>query len=146
MKKLSLLAALALASNLAWAAEHTVMMKNMGADGTMVFEPAVLKVAVGDTVHFEPTDPAHNSESVPGLVPEGGATWKGGMSQKVSVTLNKEGVYVYKCAPHAIMAMAGVLVAGNPVNLDKIKADSAAFQGSFMMNKDRLKKYLEQVQ
>lgn len=132
-------------TSVTWAAEHTVKMKNMGADGSMVFEPAVLKVAVGDTVHFEPTDPAHNSESVTGLVPQGGATWKGGMNQKVSVTLDKEGVYVYKCAPHSIMAMVGVIVAGNPVNLEQVKADSASFQASFMLNKDRLQKYLDQV-
>ena len=74
-------ATLLLASSLTWAAEHTVKMKNAGADGSMVFEPAVLNVAVGDTVHFEPTDPAHNSESVAGLIPAGAASWKGGMSQ-----------------------------------------------------------------
>ena len=29
----------------------------------------------------------------------------GGMNQDISVTLNKEGVYVYQCDPHAMMAM-----------------------------------------
>ena len=68
-------AALMLSSQLVFAAEHTVQMKNVGADGTMVFEPAVLNVAVGDTVHFEPTDMAHNAESVNNLIPEGSAGW-----------------------------------------------------------------------
>ena len=65
------------ASSTIFAEEHTVEMKNSGTDGMMVFEPSVLKAAVGDTVHFVPTDMAHNSESVPGLTPEGSATWKG---------------------------------------------------------------------
>ena len=33
----------------------------MGTDGAMVFEPAVIKVSVGDTIHFKATDAAHNS-------------------------------------------------------------------------------------
>ena len=31
---------------------HTIEMKNEGADGTMVFEPGVIKVSVGDTINF----------------------------------------------------------------------------------------------
>lgn len=127
------------------AAEHTVQMKNAGAGGIMVFEPAVLKVAVGDTVTFLPTDLAHNSESVPGLTPEGSVTWKGNFNEKVSVTIDKEGVYVYKCLPHTVLGMVGVIVAGNPTNLEKIKKDSAAFSATFATNKDRLEKYLSQV-
>lgn len=132
-------------SSFAAAAEHTVKMKNMGADGPMVFEPAVLKVAVGDTVHFEPTDMAHNSESVEGLIPEGASPWKGEMSQKVSVTVDKQGVYVYQCLPHAMMAMVGVIVAGEPKNLDAVKANAPALEAKFVMNKERLANYFTQV-
>lgn len=137
--------ALMLSSQLVFAAEHTVQMKNVGADGTMVFEPAVLNVAVGDTVHFEPTDMAHNSESVTNLIPEGSAGWKGAMNQKVSFTVDKEGVYVYKCTPHTIMGMVGVVVAGSPTNLEEIKTQSASLSATFVMNKDRLTNYLNQV-
>jgi len=145
LKAFAITAALFLSSQVAVAAEHTVQMKNVGADGTMVFEPAVVKAAVGDTVHFVPTDMAHNSESVPGLIPEGAAGWKGEMNQKISVTLDKEGVYVYKCAPHTVMAMVGVVVADNPTNLDDVKANSASLSATFAMNKDRLDKYLGQL-
>lgn len=136
---------LALAATAAQAAEFTVQMKNAGTDGPMVFEPAVVKVAVGDTVHFVPSDMAHNSESVDGLVPSGAATWKGGMNQKVSVTVDKEGVYVYQCNPHAIMAMVGVIVAGEPTNLEEVKANAASLNAKFVVNKDRLDKYLSQI-
>lgn len=110
-----------------------------------MFEPAVLNDAVGDTVHFVPSNMGHNSESSAGLCPANGTTRKGGMSQKVSVTLEKEGVYVYQCMPHAIMAMVGVLVAGKPSNLEALKEKSKALSAKFVMNKDRLDKYLAQV-
>lgn len=144
--KLSVLAPLSLTlflSSIAVnAAEHVVEMKNNGTDGMMVFEPSVVKVAVGDTVKFVPTDPAHNSQSVSGLTPAGSVTWQGGMSKEVTVTIDKEGVYVYQCAPHAMMAMVGVVVAGKPVNLEQVKTDSKKLSSTFMMNKDRLDNYL----
>ena len=128
-----------------FAAEHTVQMKNSGNGGIMVFEPAVLNVAVGDTVTFLPTDAAHNSQSVEGLIPAGATSWNGTLSQKVTVTIDKEGVYVYKCLPHAIMAMVGVIVAGEPTNLEEIKANVAALSSTFVTNKDRLDGYLAQI-
>ncbi|MCH2157424.1 MULTISPECIES: pseudoazurin [unclassified Oleiphilus] len=120
-------------------------MKNVGADGPMVFTPAVLHVAVGDTVHFLPSDPAHNSESVAGLIPEGATPWKGDMNKKVSVTIDKEGVYVYQCLPHSVLAMVGVIVAGKPTNLDAVKTNASSLTSKFVVNKDRLDKYLAQV-
>ena len=133
----------AVSTSIAFAAEHTVAMKNVGADGgIMVFEPAVLRVNVGDTVHFEPTDPAHNSESVPGLTPADSVTWKGTMNEKISVTLDKEGVYVYQCTPHLPLAMVGVIVAGEPTNLQQIQANAGSLTKKFGMNQDRLEQYL----
>ena len=44
-------------------------MLNAGEDGSMVFKPAVLKVSIGDTIHFKATDLAHNSASIDGMVP-----------------------------------------------------------------------------
>ena len=147
LKSCLILLAVIAAATKAFAAEHTVQMKNVGTDGSiMVFEPAVLNVAVGDTVHFVPTDAAHNSESVEGLIPEGATAWKGAMSSKVSVTLDQEGVYVYQCLPHIALAMVGVLVVGEPTNLDEIKEKSAELSGRIFSNKDRLDGYLAQIQ
>ena len=124
------------------AAEHTVQMKNSGVDGIMVFEPGFLKVAVGDTVHFEPTDVGHNSESVAGLIPAGASSWKGDLGKKVSIKIDTDGVYVYKCLPHAMLAMVGVIVAGNPTNLADIEKNVPSLNAKFSMNKDRLNMYL----
>ena len=127
----------------AFSAEHEVKMLNNGAGGMMIFEPAVLQVAIGDTVNFVATDMAHNSAST--LIPAGAKPWKGGMSRDISVTLNTEGVYVYECTPHKMMAMVGVIKVGNATNLDAIKQQSASVKSAFVMNKDRLDNYLNEL-
>lgn len=97
-------------------------MLNKGAAGAMVFEPSSLKVAVGDTVTFVPTDKSHNAETVAGLIPEGATPFKGKMNEAVKVTFDVSGAYVVKCAPHVGMGMIGLVVVGdNPVNLEAVK-------------------------
>jgi hypothetical protein len=39
------------------------------------------------------------------------------MDEEVSVTLDGEGVYIYACDPHKVMAMAGVIQVGKATNL-----------------------------
>jgi|TARA_B110000438_G_scaffold288638_1_gene322329 pseudoazurin len=126
-----------------FAAEHEVKMLNSGTEGYMVFEPAVLKVAVGDTVIFKATDMAHNSASIEGMIPEGANSWNGPMSRDVTVTVNKEGIYIYQCTPHAMMAMVGVIqVGGSSSNIDSILVKVGNLKASFVMNKERLDNYL----
>ena len=91
---------------------YTVKMLNQGATGVMVFEPAFLKINVGDTVTFESTDAAHNSASIPGMIPSGASPWNGQLSRDISVTFEIPGVYGYQCTPHAMMAMVGVIQVG----------------------------------
>jgi pseudoazurin len=105
-----------LASVAANAAEHEVKMLNKGAEGIMVFEPNVVKVAPGDSVHFVAADKGHNVESIDGMIPEGAAPFKGEMNKDVTVTLDKPGVYGFKCKPHYGMGMVGLIVVGEPVN------------------------------
>jgi pseudoazurin len=125
------------------AANHEVKMLNSGVEGFMVFEPAVVKAAVGDTVTFKATDMAHNSASIEGMIPEGANAWNGAMSQDVTVTVNKEGVYVYQCTPHSMMAMVGVIqVGGSLSNMDAIQAKVASVKAGFVTNKERLDTYL----
>ena len=125
------------------AANHEVKMLNSGAEGFMVFEPAVIKAAVGDTVTFKATDMAHNSASIEGMIPEGANSWNGPMSRDVTVTVNKEGIYIYQCTPHAMMAMVGVIqVGGSSSNIDSILVKVGNLKASFVMNKERLDNYL----
>ena len=67
------------------------------------------------------------------------------MSRDISVTLDTEGVYVYECTPHKMMAMVGVIKVGNATNLDAIKQQSASVKSAFVMNKDRLDNYLNEL-
>lgn len=125
------------------AANHEVRMLNSGAEGFMVFEPAIVKAAVGDTVTFKATDMAHNSASIEGMIPEGANSWNGAMSQDITVTVNKEGIYVYQCTPHSMMAMVGVIQVGESrSNIDSIQSKLAAVKAGFVTNKERLDTYL----
>tara|TARA_E500000081_G_C6118236_1_gene346395 strand:+ start:1489 stop:1929 length:441 start_codon:yes stop_codon:yes gene_type:complete len=133
---------LAIISGYSFSAVHEVKMLNAGVDGFMVFEPAVLKVNKGDTINFIATDMAHNSESISGMIPVGAQTWSGKMSADVSVTLDTEGVYVYKCTPHMMMAMVGVIQVGNASNIDEVKSAADSLKATFVTNKDRLTQYL----
>ena len=124
---------------------HEVKMLNSGADGIMVFEPAVIKISKGDTVNFVATDMSHNSASLDGMIPAGANSWNGALSQDISITFTEEGVYVYQCTPHAMMAMVGVIQVGEAVNLDTVKAEASQKKSIFVSNTDRLDEYLSQL-
>ena len=108
----------------ALAAEFKVNMVNKDAEGrAMQFEPAFLKVAVGDTITFVATDKGHDSESLAGGIPEGTEGWKGKINQDVSVTVTAEGLYAYKCTPHVVLGMVGLIQVGDSTaNADAITA------------------------
>ena len=145
MKKLAYILLISFSTFSLLSAEHTVKMLNAGKEGMMVFEPAVISIAKGDTVKFVATDLAHNSSSVEGMIPEGAQPWIGAMSQDIEVTLTEEGVYVYQCTPHNMMAMVGVIKVGNATNLEQVKAKVGDYKKTFLMNQERLDNYLSQI-
>jgi pseudoazurin len=103
----------------AGAAEYEINMLNKGEAGIMVFEPAFLEVAPGDTVRFRAVDKGHNAASIDGMMPDGAAPWSGGLSKDVDVTFDVEGVYGVRCVPHYAMGMVALIVVGDPsVNLE----------------------------
>ena len=107
----------------AFAANHEVHMLNKGKAGTMVFEPALIHVAPGDTVTFVPTDKGHNAETIPGMLPEGAEKFKGKLGKDAVVTFEVPGAYGVKCGPHLGMGMIALVVVGDaPANLETIKA------------------------
>lgn len=107
----------------AMAANFDVQMLNKGADGAMVFEPSLLKIAVGDTVTFIPTDKSHNVETIKGMLPEGAEPTKGKASQETIITFTVPGAYGLKCAPHFTMGMVALVIVGDaPANLDAVRA------------------------
>ena len=96
----------------ATAKDIVVQMKTQGATGMYAFEPALVKAAVGDKVHFVPADPSHNAEIIPGMIPAGVAPAKGAMGKEFVLTLSKPGIYGVKCLPHVSMGMVGLVEAG----------------------------------
>ena len=101
------------------AAETQIQMLNSGALGTMVFEPGFVRIAIGDTITFIPTDKGHNAESIRNMLPEGAEPFKGGIGKEISVTFTVPGVYGVKCAPHFPMGMVALILVGDlpPSNL-----------------------------
>jgi pseudoazurin len=121
--KLAAATAFVLAGGAAGAAEVEVKLLNKGSDGAMmVFEPALVKIAPGDTVKFVATDKGHNAETIKGMLPDGAAAFQGENGEDVSVKFDQEGVYGVKCLPHYGMGMVAMIVVGSPANEDQAKA------------------------
>ncbi|WP_245295037.1 pseudoazurin [Pararhizobium antarcticum] len=104
------------------AADFEIHMLNKGANGAMVFEPAGMKIAKGDSITFIPTDKGHNAETIKGLIPDGASPFKSKINETVKITFDTPGAYAIKCAPHVGMGMvAAVIVDDAPANLAAIK-------------------------
>ncbi|MFI4967643.1 MAG: pseudoazurin [Gammaproteobacteria bacterium] len=146
MKKFSvalLLAAAALFTGQALAADHVVQELNNGPDGAFTYGPSYVVIQPGDTVTFTPTDQGHNSESV--FLPEGATPWKSEISQPLTVTFTKPGVYIYQCTPHSMFGMVGVIVVGSAVNLDAAKKAAADLEKKQIMNQGRITTIMKNV-
>jgi pseudoazurin len=106
------------------AAEYEIKMLDHGDDGMMMFDPELLKIAPGDTVHFLATDKDHNTETIPGMIPDGAKPFASQIGQDFKVTLTVPGVYGYRCSPHGSLGMVGLIVVGSPVNEAQAKEAS----------------------
>jgi len=123
-----------------------IRMVNAGVDGqVMVFDPPFVKISKGDSVTFLPTDMLHNSESIPSLSPANGTSWKGEMNEKITVTFDQEGVYIYQCTPHIALGMIGVIQVGAGANLADIKKSLSNLESKIFVNKERVGQYLSMV-
>jgi pseudoazurin len=118
----SLAAALLAIALPAGAAEFEVKMLNKGAEGAMVFEPSLLKIAPGDSVKFLAADKMHNAESIAGMIPEGEKKFAGKINEEITVTFERPGIYGIKCLPHYGMGMVAMIVVGTPTNEEQAKA------------------------
>jgi pseudoazurin len=106
----------------AHAAEFEVKMLNKGTEGMMVFEPALVKVAPGDTVKFVSTDKGHNAETIKGMLPDGAESFVGKSGEDIAVEFDQAGIYGVKCTPHYGMGMVAMIVVGTPANEEQAKA------------------------
>lgn len=107
------------------AGEHSILMLNAACGDSNtpnVFEPAILRVDVGDCVTFIPTDAGHNTASKRGMIPEGAEAWNGAVDERLTLDLTVPGLYGYICLPHYEMGMVGLIVVGDDLsNLEQVK-------------------------
>ena len=91
----------------------------------MVFIPRILKIKPGDTVKFISVNKGHNAQTIKGMIPSGAKKWKSKIGKDFEVTLDKPGVYGYKCTPHYGVGMVGLVVvegANWEANLEQAKS------------------------
>jgi plastocyanin len=160
VKSLSFLVLL-LFSNILFSKEIEVLMKNKGSDGEkMVFEPALIKANVGDTIKFVATTSGHQVQSFKGVVPseckfsiqnDGKAEKSGDCSKGATknvikskiikknkaftLTIKSEGYFPIMCKPHYAMGMVGLIVVGSPKDKETFK--------TALMSKERKGKKLK---
>jgi pseudoazurin len=104
---------------------------------SMFFEPAFLEVRPGDSITFLVTDFDHQPQSV--FVPAGAEQWKAEPGQSITVEFSQQGLYIYDCAYHNVMGMAGVILVGDPENLDEAREFFEHYKrNTFALNEDRL--------
>lgn len=135
--------AMSLMATTAMAAEHKIKMLNYGEEGGMVFEPGFVKAEVGDTITFIPENSSHYVQSY--VVPADVKPWKSKLDEEFTVTVDKEGIYLYYCPPHLMMSMIGVIQVGEPVNLTEVQEKAKKLRPKLVMKGERLDNYLGQI-
>ena len=113
--------AVLLASAMATQAEERVI------EGVVTqWRPLVTFAQPGDTLRFKNMT-GHDTETIEGMLPEGAEGWKSQLgAEGFAATVEKEGVYVFKCNPHITTGMVGVVVVGDarpPANLEAVKGN-----------------------
>ena len=93
-----------------------------------IFNPDVIYINPGDNVRFVNMTshdtvsinkvPLPDGQEYAGMLPEGAEGWKSGMGNDITLQLDIEGAYPYVCIPHIGFGMVGVIVVGEPVNID----------------------------
>ncbi len=110
--------------------------------------PLVLFAQPGDTVTFVNMI-GHDTEAIEGMMPAGAEGWKSKLGEEAyTITVEKEGAYIYKCNPHISTGMVGAIVVGDgdPANLGDIEKSLPEVKvGRNMVNRavKKMKKALE---
>ncbi len=126
--------------------DHTVEMLSSSNGEMMVFKPAVLKIQPGDTVTWKASNPGHNTASIDAMTADNSLQWNGKINEELTITFTEEGVYGYKCTPHYILGMVGIIAVGdNLENLANASEFAAAEEKKFATNKERFSSYINKL-
>jgi len=110
---------------------YIVKMLNQGALRAMVFEPAFIKINTCDSINFEMVDAGHNAVTV--AAPAGSVPFDTKYKPSTIVQFDVNGLYLYKCAPHGMMAMAGIIQVSDTSNKAEMEKEIMKFEGTVMM-------------
>ena len=122
---------------------HEVLIMENAGNQSLIFKPFLLKAEPGDSVIFRSELAGHVTQSV--FVPDGANTWGGPHDEKASVTLNKEGIYIYECRFHGKLGMAGMIQVGNAINLKEARIFYEEYKKKFIINKNRLDDIIDNI-
>ena len=106
------------------------------------WQPLVTFAQPGDTIRFTNMT-GHDTTSMEGLIPEGAETWQSKLGEEgYTITVEKEGAYVYKCTPHITTGMVGVIVVGegDPANMAELEENAKTVKIGGNMVKRALRK------
>mgnify|MGYP001201914253 FL=1 len=138
MKLYALIFALGISSQ-ALAADVTIEMLNKDADGNkMVFSEEIVRIGIGDTVTWVPTDKGHNVEMVSS---PNDMKFKSKNNKEVSLTFEQTGIYYYWCTPHKGMGMIGLILVGE----DKSNFEQVSKAKALGKSKKKLKRLLNEL-
>ncbi len=143
IQKILIFITISILPNFAFAKNHEIQMLANYNGEAMVFNPSLIKINLGDVVTFIPTDFDHNSQSI--FLPKGSKKWQGRDNEEIAISFDQEGIYIYECSNHHIMAMVGIIQVGESHNLDEAKKFALNYKKTLVMNKDRLDKYFEKI-
>jgi len=138
MKLYAVIFALGISSQ-ALAADVTIEMLKKDADGNkMVFSEEIVRIGIGDTVTWVPTDKGHNVEMVSS---PNDMKFKSKNNKEVSLTFEQTGIYYYWCTPHKGMGMIGLISVGE----DKSNFDQVSKAKALGKSKKKLKRLLNEL-
>ncbi len=120
--------------------EHVV--KGVG----MEWKPSVTFAKPGDRIKFIGMI-GHDSESIESMLPSGAQNWKSKMGEEgFTVTLDKEGLYIYKCNPHVAVGMFGAIVVGESIQIPNNFNEVTENLTKVRIGKSAVKKVLGRVE
>ena len=111
---------------------YEVKMLNQGDQGSMIFEPAFIKINTCDSIKFEMVDAGHNAVTV--AAPAGSMPFDTKYKPSTLVQFDTNGIYLYKCSPHAMMAMAGLIQVSDANNKADMEKAVMKFESSVMIS------------
>lgn len=91
--------------------------------GATNFSPLHVFIKHGDTVKWTNMT-IHDTQSMDGLIPEGADHWLSNIGQELAITLETEGVYIYKCNPHFANGMVGAIIVGEANNMEQLDSNA----------------------